>query len=211
LTNLAVGIGGLNAKVAMGGTTGTINQVLGSIYLSNLTATINGDVAIMAPEHGSGVIILLGGLGGLNGLSIAVSPFTVSWGEAAGFDSAAGYVGLTNFTITGLTLAGQVTIDVATVDLSVPAQLAATTQAEVMYAGYATHNVSNSFVHIGLGDGTGNLAGGNNLVVGIASLSANVVLDGTAALNSVSKGTLGMISATGIQATMNGWVDIAAH
>ena len=211
LTNLAVGIGGLNAKVAMGGTTGTINQVLGSIYLSNLTATINGDVEIMAPEHGSGVIILLGGLGGLNGLSIAVSPFTVSWGEAAGFDSAAGYVGLTNFTITGLTLAGQVTIDVATVDLSVPAQLAATTQAEVMYAGYATHNVSNSFVHIGLGDGTGNLAGGNNLVVGIASLSANVVLDGTAALNSVSKGTLGMISATGIQATMNGWVDIAAH
>jgi hypothetical protein len=208
LTNLAVGIGGLNAKVAMGGTTGTINQVLGSIYLSNLTATINGDVEIMAPEHGSGVIILLGGL---NGLSIAVSPFTVSWGEAAGFDSAAGYVGLTNFTITGLTLAGQVTIDVATVDLSVPAQLAATTQAEVMYAGYATHNVSNSFVHIGLGDGTGNLAGGNNLVVGIASLSANVVLDGTAALNSVSKGTLGMISATGIQATMNGWVDIAAH
>ena len=211
LTNLAVGIGGLNAKVAMGGTTGTINQVLGSIYLSNLTATINGDVEIMAPEHGSGVIILLGGLNGLNGLSIAVSPFTVSWGEAAGFDSAAGYVGLTNFTITGLTLAGQVTIDVATVDLSVPAQLAATTQAEVMYAGYATHNVSNSFVHIGLGDGTGNLAGGNNLVVGIASLSANVVLDGTAALNSVSKGTLGMISATGIQATMNGWVDIAAH
>ena len=211
LTNLAVGIGGLNAKVAMGGTTGTINQVLGSIYLSNLTATINGDVEIMAPEHGSGVIILLGGFGGLNGLSIAVSPFTVSWGEAAGFDSAAGYVGLTNFTITGLTLAGQVTIDVATVDLSVPAQLAATTQAEVMYAGYATHNVSNSFVHIGLGDGTGNLAGGNNLVVGIASLSANVVLDGTAALNSVSKGTLGMISATGIQATMNGWVDIAAH
>ena len=211
LTNLAVGIGGLNAKVAMGGTTGTINQVLGSIYLSNLTATINGDVEIMAPEHGSGVIILLGGLNGLNGLSIAVSPFTVSWGEAAGFDSAAGYVGLTNFTITGLTLAGQVTIDVATVDLSVPAQLAATTQAEVMYAGYATHNVSNSFVHIGLGDGTGNLAGGNNLVVGIASLSANVVLDQTAALNSAAKGTLGMISATGIQATMNGWVDIAAH
>jgi hypothetical protein len=64
LTNLAVGIGGLNAKVAMGGTTGTINQVLGSIYLSNLTATINGDVEIMAPEHGSGVMILLGGLNG---------------------------------------------------------------------------------------------------------------------------------------------------
>jgi hypothetical protein len=207
LTNLAVGIGGLNAKVAMGGTTGTINQVLGSIYLSNLTATINGDVEIMAPEHGSGVMILLGGLGG--SLSIDVSSFTVSWGEAAGLSDKAGFVGLTNFTITGLTLSGLVTIDVATVDAAVVSSTM--TNAEVMYAGYATHNMSSSFVHIGLGDGTGKLSNNNNLVVGIGSLSANVVLDQTAALNSAAKGTLGMISATGIQATMNGWVDIAAH
>jgi hypothetical protein len=207
LTNLKIGIGGFNANVAMGGTTSTINQVLGSIYLSNMTATVNGDVEIMAPEHGSGVIILLGGL---NGLSIDISPFTVSWGEAAGFDAKAGYVGLTNFTITGLTLSGQVTIDVATVDAT---KVSTTmTNAEVMYAGYATHNMSNSFVHIGLGSGDGNIAGGNNLVVGISSLTANVVLDQNKALNGIgTAGTLGMISATGISATMNGWVDIAAH
>jgi hypothetical protein len=204
---LKIGIGGFNANVAMGGTTSTINQVLGSIYLSNMTATVNGDVEIMAPEHGSGVIILLGGL---NGLSIDISPFTVSWGEAAGFDAKAGYVGLTNFTITGLTLSGQVTIDVATVDAT---KVSTTmTNAEVMYAGYATHNMSNSFVHIGLGSGDGNIAGGNNLVVGISSLTANVVLDQNKALNGIgTAGTLGMISATGISATMNGWVDIAAH
>jgi hypothetical protein len=202
LTNLAVGIGGLNANVAMGGTTSTMTQVLGSIYLSGMTATINGNVAIMAPTSGQGVII------DLNNLTIGVTQFTVSWGEAAGKDVTAGYVGLTNFAITGLTLNGLVTIDVATVDAT---KLSTSmTNAEVMYAGYASHNLSNSFVHIGLGDGSGTI-GSNNLVVGISSLSANVVLDQTAALTSASKGTLGMISATGITATMNGWVDIAAH
>jgi hypothetical protein len=200
LTNLAIGIGGLDANVALGSSTSTLTQVLGSIYLSNMVATIGGSVQISAPATGSGVII------DLNSLSIAVSPFTVSWGEAAGFAAKAGYVGLTNFAITGLTLNGLVTIDVATLDPNAPV----TGTRSLMYAGYPTHNLSTSFVHIGLGTGNADDGTSLGLDVGIGSLAANVVLAADKTLTT-GAGTLGKIYGAGIDVKMNGWVDIAAH
>jgi hypothetical protein len=202
---LAVGVGGLDANVALGHANTDLHEVLGSIYLSSLTATITGNVQFSAPATGSGVII------DLKSLTVNVSSgFTVSWGDTGFGADGAGFVGMTGVTIGTMVINGKVTIDVATLDSSTTL---VTGTRSLMYAGYPTHNLSRSFVHIGLGAGNADSGTtGDVLSLNIGSFGANVVLAGNKALSAgAGTGTLGMVYGAGINAKMNGWVDIAAH
>jgi hypothetical protein len=201
LGSVAIGLGGVDATVALGNAGNNLNQELGSIYISSLTATITGSVQISAHSATQGVVLDLN-------LGIAVTPFTFAWGDSDGMGAGttAGYVGLKALTITGLTLVGEVTIDVATVNTSAALVTDATT---LMYSAYNTHQMGLSFVHIGLGSGDPTDAS-KRLVVNIGTLAADVVLAADKTLTTTA-GTLGSIYGAGIRASMNGWVDIAAH
>jgi hypothetical protein len=198
----------MTANVVMAGdkTLTTNAQTLGSVYLGGLTTAINGSLGISAAQSGgnnSGVVL------NINLLSTNIHIDALSWGDADGVGTAtaAGYVGLKTLDITGLTVTGLVSIDVATVDINAPQ-----TPIQLMYAGYATHNVSPTFVHIGLGTGNADdsLANAKTLAVGMTSLATNVVLGNDAAL-SVNPGKLGSIYVGNMALKVNGWVDIGAH
>jgi hypothetical protein len=208
-SGLHVGIGSMNATVALGtGATPTLSEELGSIYLSNLQSTITGNVKIGGHSNSAtvqGVTIDLN-------LSIALSSFTISWGDLDGLNGDitathvnAGYVGLSGVTINGLTLAGLVTIDVGTVAAATPGN-----EMSFMYSAYNVVGMGNSIVHIGLGSGDP-LVASKVFAIGIADMTAKVVLDSTPGLNSSGASTLGSIFMSGINAQMSGWVDIGAH
>jgi len=207
-----------NAHGAWAGTfTSGLTQELGEIYLAGLDLTVFGALKIGA-RASQGVDINLGDLTvTLNG------PLTVSWGDKDGLNGTVGtnngYIGLTGLTITNLALAGKVSIDVASVGVITPGPLPGSKE-ELMYGAYATHNLSPSFVHIGLGnstsvgtdtlDNTGAVIG-DALRVGMTSLTANVVFAGANTLTGVTAKTLGSLYVGGLAVGMNGWVDIAAH
>jgi hypothetical protein len=184
----------LNTDVALGNRKDNLTQVLGSLYLGGLNMNINGSVDIHPPSVSTQGIVF--------GLNITPSDLYIaalSWGNADGFGgtttaSTAGYVGLRNLAIVGLTIAGNVSINAAT-------------------ATNNTYNMSPTFVHIGLGTGNSNndpaLPGA--LAIGMKSLAADVVLDKTKTLNSDSSGTLGSIYISEVSYRVNGWVDIGAH
>ncbi len=207
-SGLAITIGSMNATVALGSVPTNLNQELGSIYISGMTVTLTGGVEIMAHQATEGVVI------NLNNLNVAISSGnTISWGDnTTGGGFTAGYVGLTNLTISGLTLGGLVSIDVATITADPLGSIALLGKDYLMYSSYDSHNISNSVVHIGLGTGDANdsTTNANTLAIGITSLTANVVLGSNAAL-SLNPGTLGIIAVNGLSAKMNGWVDIGAH
>ena len=101
--------------VALGSSKDNLNQVLGSVYLGGLNANINGTVDIHTSSPSTqGIVLDLD-------LSVAMQPFTLSWGDAdgVGAGTTAGYRGWRNVEITGLTVSGQVEIEVATVDTTV--------------------------------------------------------------------------------------------
>jgi hypothetical protein len=68
-------------------------------------------------------------------------------------------------------------------------------------------------VHIGIGTGNSHddLADPRTLVIGMASLSADVVLDSSKSLNSINAGVLGSIYIAGMAIRANGRIDIGAH
>jgi hypothetical protein len=166
---------------------------------------MDGTVDIHPPSESTQGIVL--------DLNINFSKFTaaaLSWGDADGngSGSGAGYVGWRNIVVTGLTLAGRVSIDVATVNCTgIPPS------AESIYYAYQTPRMSPSFVHIGIGTGNSNdnLADPRTLVIGMASLSADVVLDSSKSLNSTNAGVLGSIYIAGMAIRANGRIDIGAH
>ena len=203
--SVAATIGSMDAIVALGTAKTTLNQELGSIYISGLTVTLGGAVKVMA-HSASGVTI------DLNTLTVAISGNpTISWGDSDGIGgtTTAGYVGITGLAISGLTIAGQVSIDVATVDTNTAL---VTSAKALMYAAYVSHNLTPSFVHIGLGTGDANdaLTSANTMAVGITSLAANVVLGSDKGLTA-GVGTMGQLYIGNLSAKLNGWVDIAAH
>jgi len=209
-TGMVAGISGLTATAALGNDVATtgLDQELGSVYVSGATATLTGSLQLGARSDGTqGVTIDLGNL------NIAISQgLVVSWGDdnldlIGGAGETAGYVGLKNLNLTGLDLAGKVTIDVATVDTTVTT-LTATTITEMMYAGYVENNLSPSIVHIGL----------DNVVVTVGGLSADVVFSNnaplaglTAAIPTDKVSTMGSLYVNNLVISVDGWVDIAAH
>jgi len=215
-SGLHVGLSGLTATAALGPERTNLSQELGELYVSGATVIVYGDLQIGARADGTqGVTI------NLADLSVDISTgLTVSWGDLDGIGAGttAGYVGLSNLNIVGLSLSGNVTIDVATVDDTV----VIANIYDKMYHGYVEHNVSPTFVHIGLG--TGNADDDdtttvlNSLNIAIESLSASVSFANNAALapvaalspNLVSR-TIGTLYLGGINVGMNGWLDIAAH
>ena len=204
-TNLDVSMDSLDTDVALGKRKDNMNQVLGSIYLEGLKLVMDGTVDIHPPSVSTQGIVL--------DLNLNFSKFTVgtlSWGDSDGIGgtSTAGYVGWRNLVITGLTLAGRISIDVATVDCT-----GSPLSADSMYYAYDIPRMSPSFVHIGIGTGNANdnLADPRTLVIGMASLSADVVLDSSKSLNSINAGVLGSIYIAGVAVRANGWINIGAH
>ena len=205
LTDLNISMDSLDTDVALGKRKDNMNQTLGSIYLGGLVMKMNGTVDIHPPTESTQGIVL--------DLSVNFSKFTMrtlSWGDADGLGSGsgAGFRGWRNLTITGLTLAGRVSIDVATVNCTeIPPS------ADSMYYAYDIPRMSPSFVHIGIGTGNSNdnLADPRTLVIGMASLSADVVLDSSKSLNSTNAGVLGSIYIAGMAIRANGRIDIGAH
>lgn len=228
---LSVSLTGLTATAALGSTpigpdnpaTPTIieglNQELGELYVSGGTVKVYGDLQIGArPDGTQGVTI------NLAQLSVDISTgLTVSWGDLDGIATAgytAGYVGLKNLSLVGLALSGQVTIDVATVadvadyDADITSMMYGNSGTGATFDGYVGHNMSPTFVHIGLGTGDANDAIGTDaLGIAIESMTASVAFANNAALAAVGSnpGIIGSLYLSGINIGINGWIDIAAH
>ena len=115
LSNLNVSMDSLNTDVALGSAKNNLNQVLGSVYLGGLNMDINGNVDIHTPSPSTQGIVF-----DLN-LTSNFHIDALSWGDANGIggNTTAGYRGLRNMNIEGLSLAGSVGINVATVDATV--------------------------------------------------------------------------------------------
>lgn len=210
--DVAISMGSMDATVALGSAKNNLAQELGDVYVGGLTATVNGNVDIMAASGSQGVVLVMD-------VSVATTPITaISWGDLDGIGGAttAGFVGLKNLTIGALTVVGKVSIDVATVDMTTVTPNSTIT---LMYHAYDTHSmspVSNSFVHIGLGTGNAenNPASAGALAIGIAGMSADVALDSAKGLSGAGlsgSGLLGSFYIGSLNARINGWVDIAAH
>jgi len=226
VNHLSVNLTSMTADVVMDGnkTLRSANaQTLGSLYMGGMTTNLNGTIDIYSPNKGAtvdntnttGVVIAL------NLLPTDIHIDAISWGDGDGFGTtaAAGYVGLKTLDITGLTVAGKVSIDVATVDGSV----LPTSLLTLMYAGYPTHHLgyytspldyASTFVHIGLGTGNGNddTSAAGSLAIHLATMATDVGLASAPNLATATNfGTLGSIYVGNMTAKVNGWVDIAAH
>ena len=217
MTGLSVNTGTITATAALGSST-TLDQELGSIYISGLNVTVNGNLQIGARANGTqGVTINLDNLTvSINGTS------TISWGDNDGFTGALnpGYVGLKNLAITGLTLNGPVNIDVASINDSlivVPSDVFLSMN-RLMYGTYASHYMSKSWIHLGLG-GDANLPAlsGTTLIngafgVSMTSLAADVAFGNSPDLvTGTASRTMGKLFLGDVNVGINGWVDIAAH
>lgn len=194
-TPLNAVVSGIDGTVALGALKTTLDQELGELYVGALDVDISGSLALGARGTTQGVTI------DLSGLTVAIAPLSVSWGDLDGYTGAAnaGYVGLKDLTITGLVLAGTVTIDVATVGTDVTT-FTATSVTDMMYAGYVENNLSPTFVHIGL----------NNVGATIGTLSAGVAFDSVKGLTTANN-LMGSLYVENMVIGVNGWVDIGAH
>ncbi len=204
--NLDVSMDSLNTDVALGNRKDDLNQVLGSVFLGGLEIDINGSVKIHTPSASTQGVVF-----DLNVRVDTKKPFTLSWGDSDGVGgmNTAGYRGWRNFAITGLTLAGSVSIEVATVDSKV-IPLSADAQ---MFATYAANTLSPTFVHIGIGTGNANddPAGQGALAICIGLLTADVVLDRSRSLDSTNAGILRSLYISGFAVRANGWIHIGTH
>lgn len=205
LGSLEISMNSMSLQVALGTGT-TLNQVLGTANL--------GAMALYISPLSYVDIYTAAGVGVNMNFNVIVDQFSmsyISWGDADGVGNAgigtqiwmsplatsAGYVGLANLVVGGpITITGTVRIDVNT-----------------SYAGVYAHGIVGtdagaapvSVVHIGFSD---------NFNINVAGpITADVKLDGTAALSSANAGTLGNIYMTGFNLDIiNGsWVDIWAH
>jgi hypothetical protein len=207
---LTVGMASMTANVEMGPTR-ALGQVLGNVELDTMAMTVNGYVDIMTHAATQGVVINLSAT--IPTLTIA----SITWGDADGIGtgSTAGYVGLKNLAITNLVIAGPVAIDVATIKPS----------ATDNYALYRTVGMSDTFVHLALGNGTADIPlPGNSIIdpvagtfsagtlgIKMASMAVDVVLGNGPNLQTGTTSTLGSLYIKNLVLGVNGWVDIAAH
>jgi hypothetical protein len=205
-SELDIKMDSLNANVALGNKKNNLNQILGSVYLGGLDVEINGSVNIHPPSVSTQGIVF-----DINVNFPKFSLTTLSWGDADGIGGAttAGYRGWRNVGIVGLTVAGKVSIEVATVDPSV----IPTTTTEMLYDLYDGHQMSPSFVHIGIGTGNANNdpANAGALAIGINSMSWDVVAGNTRSFDSSNVGVLRSFYLSDMTARINGWVHIGAH
>ena len=139
-SKLNVSIGSLSADVALGNRKDNLNQVLGSFYLGGLEMEMNGSVNIHPPSACTQGIVL--------DYDANFPKFTLSalsWGNADGFGgtSTAGYRGWRDMTISGLSIAGPLSINVATLDSNMVSLL-------------MTSQMSPTFVQLGIGTGNAN-------------------------------------------------------
>ncbi len=205
LGSLEISMNSLSLEVALGSST-TLDQILGTANL--------GAMAIYISPASYVDIYTAGGVGVNMTFNVIVDQFSMSymsWGDTDGVGNAgigvqiwmsplatsAGFIGLENLVVGGpITITGTVRIDVNT-----------------SYAGIYAHGTVGttpgaapiSVVHIGFSD---------NFNINVAGpITANVKLDGLAALNSANAKTLGDIYITGFNLDIiNGsWVDIWAH
>ena len=206
LSKLNVGIGTLSTDVAFGSSKNNLDQVLGSVYLEGLNMYINGRVDIHKPSASQGIVFETNIT--IDNLHINV----LSWGDADGIGgtTSAGYRGLRNLQLTGLKVAGQVGLEVATIDNTVTP---ASTE-ELMFARYGkTYNISPSFVHLGIGTGNADDKPTDNgtFVIGITSLTWEVVVDSSKSLDSTNASIIRTFYMSDLSAKVNGWVHIGAH
>lgn len=215
--SLQIDMNSFDAKVALGADKTNLAQNLGSIYVGGMDLLVNGSsyVDIYKVADGEGVVL------DFNATLDKANFAAMSWGDADGTTISnntgkAGYVGLANMSIDSLKFKGPISINVATVDTNPVLALASATA--TMYAAYPTHQMGNSFVHIGLGTGNANdssiangdfIAGTNSLQISAASFNADVKVADNKQLN--GGGTYGSMYASNFKLGVNGWVDIAAH
>lgn len=211
LDGLSIALDTMSGTVALGSAQNTLSQELGSFQLTGIqNVVIDGTVDISAETAtAQGVAIRTN----LNIASFGMD--ALSWGDSDGFTGAAnpGYVGLIDLAITDLSVAGLVTIDIATIRPT----------AVDNYAFYAVAGMSTTFVHLGLGNGNagdpdvvnttssivGNTFSAGTLGIRVASLGATVALSNAAALTSPA--SLGLLDIQNLRVGVNGFVDIAAH
>jgi hypothetical protein len=202
-----------DAEVALGDDT-TLDERLGLVFMTNMLVRLDaGNYVDIYTNGGSGVGITMSvnidtvsfatlGWGDTDGLVDTVAygvPGALLPNYVDGAYTAAGYVGLANFDMTELTVAGTVTIDVVTLDVADP--VAAGTWVPGLYATWLIMNpggVSESYVHLAF----------SGMSIAIESMSGEVQVGSTAAL---AEGTLGNFYIGDVAATVNGWVDIFAH
>ncbi|MGI6385962.1 MAG: DUF6160 family protein [Desulfomonilia bacterium] len=204
LGSLEISMDALTLSVELGPDTG-LGQQLGVVNIGPLALYINPT---------SFVDIYAGSTCGVNlTFNVKLDQLDldyVSWGDTDGQDNmgigemywmatgaqSAGYIGLADLSIGGpITVVGSVAIDVTT-----------------SYAGVYSHGVVGtdagaapvSVVHISFPD---------MLSVAVGPITANVKLDGTAALGGANAGTLGdiYIAGFGLDIYAGSWVDIWAH
>ena len=217
LSDFYITMDSLNTEVALGSAKNNLNQVLGSVYLGGLSMDINGTVDIHPPSlHTQGIVV------DLNITSKNLHMDALSWGDSdgAGGMTKAGYRGWRNVNINGLSLAGKISIEVATIDASVTPVSVNASADERLFASYGNPlNISPSYVHIGIGTGNPNddpaLLG--TLVIGVNTMSWDVVLDSsrsldsTKSLDSINTNVLRSFYLEGMTTRINGWVHIGAH
>ncbi|MGA2783049.1 MAG: hypothetical protein ABSF13_14220, partial [Smithella sp.] len=196
----------LNTNVALGNRKSNLDQILGSVYLGGLDVEINGSVNIHTPSASTQGIVF--------DVDVNFTKFkldALSWGDADGIggNTTAGYRGLRNMAINGMSVVGSVSIGVATVNNTVVPGSAD----EWLFANYQTFNMSPSFVCIGLGTGNANNdpAGAGALDINISSMSWDVVVDRSRSLNSPNAAIIRSFYLSDLNARINGWVHIAAH
>ena len=205
-SNLNVGIDSLNTEVALGSSKDNLDQVLGSVYFGGLETDINGSVNIHTPSPSTQGIVFDMDLHPIN-----VHIDALSWGDAdgAGGMTTAGFRGWRNMSILGVMVVGKVSVDVATVDATVVPG----SSDEWMFATYDTHQMSPSYVHIGLGTGNANNdpGGAGALVIGINSMDWDAVISSSKSLDSSNTGVLRSFHMSDMMIRANGWVHIGAH
>ncbi len=211
LGSLEISMDSMSMQVALGDRTGgvVLDQILGTANLGSLAIYINPisfiDIYNSRPGSRCGVTL------SMNIVLDRISMAYLSWGDTDGaantgigqqiwmspLAASAGYVGLANLVVGGpVTVAGTMLIDIATSSNGIYAH---------GQAGVTPGAAPVSVVHIGFPSAFSITVNG--------PITADVKLDGTAALDSANAKTLGNIYMTGFGMTIipGSWVDVWAH
>ena len=220
LSNMDISMESMEFDAALGNRKDNLNQVLGSVYLGGLKTVLDGTVKVHTPTVSTQGIVLDLSLAARDNYEPGKPGFRIevlSWGDTDGIGgtTTAGYIGLRDLDIYGLNIAGRVTIDVATVDSSVPI----TSKKKLIYLFYdKEHKMGPTFVHIGLGTGDADsiISGppsleNGQLVVNFDSADFQLAVDNIDTLRFYNRGILGNFYMKNLSIGINGWVDLSAH
>lgn len=203
-SKLDIGMDSLDTDLALGNRKDNINQVLGSLYLGVLRMKMVGNVDIHTPSANTQGVVME-----MNAKFPQFKLDTLSWGNTDGIGgNAAGFIGLRGLEISGLTLDGNISMDVATVN----SNAAPTSKSSYMYASSAEQNMSPSFVHIGIGTGNAAIvpsAANGQFAISIDSMINEVVCSTDKTLK--TGGVLGNFYMKDFKVGVNGWIDVGAH